>query len=75
MNSEEMKIKKLLKLTEKKVISPLGLKEQIFAEIMSTTKETSDNQYLILNNLTLNLLRITFPVTILLTMIVGFHAH
>lgn len=75
MNLEEMKIKKLLKSTEMAVISPTNLKHQILADILETIQETEAQAYSIPNNFSVNLLKITFPITIFLTMLMGLQAY
>ncbi len=75
MNLEEMKIKKLLKSTETKVISPTNLKQQILTDILETIEDTEVQTYPIPNNFSVNFLKITFPITIFLTMLMGLQAH
>lgn len=75
MNLEEMKIKKLLKSTEMDIISPTNLKQQILADILETMEETEALAYPIPNNFSVNLLKITFPITIFLTMLMGLQAY
>lgn len=74
MKLEEMKLKKLIKLIEGDIAPPLGLKEQILDNIMNEAEETIHKQYILLNYLTLKLLKITFPVTILLMMFMRIEA-
>lgn len=75
MNLEEMRVKRLIKSIEKDIVPPSELKKRVLSNIMSNEEVSINQQYIVFNNLALKLVKITFPVTILLTMIFGLEAY
>lgn len=74
MKQVEVQFRKLMKSIQNDISPSSGFKEQLLADIMKEKEMAIDQLYLVPNDIVINLIKLTVPLTMLLTLFMRIEA-